>query len=1098
MDRLKSNLFALVLAGWVCALSASVRAEEVTVSCRHEEVFFPGDSNLAVIHLSQRPVTLGSDAVTSDGELLARGTDYVIDYKQGIVYLARRAELGTLLRVAYFVMPVPLRPVYQLREVTEGSRCLAAERGTPVAVKKLKPAYDLKASGSKTISLETGSLTDFRMSQAFDLTIAGKVGEGVEIRGILSDKDMSLGQYGSTSRIGDLDRVFMEVKSPQAYARVGDLEVNEAPGELLSFRRDLTGFLGDASLGPERLVLAGAQSRSKYQSVELVGREGLAGPYQVGGAAGEEAGLIANSDKVWLDGETMKRGKTADYVIDYDKGEIYFNPTRLVREGARIVVDYQSRADTDQRQFYFARSSLGVGGKANLAVSFFSEGATTASGEEGVDRVDVSMSPASAEAGWTSGAHFVGLGSGDYIQVKADTLVYYQYVGEGAGEYRVEFTYVGDGQGTYSYVLSPEWGREIHVYTGTGAYLDRVRQAPDIKAQVLHLNASAKPSNWLEVTSEFAQSTGHKKADGGGWQMEDDKAYLVGLKGDRPLPRVAGREAGTVGFAASRRWIGPGYLAVGRLDRPDVLERWAQDPGDGFEATNQISLSYRLGKVARTSFEAGTMGTAAGDSRRNLFTMELGDERLGLSASSEAADLASSSGPRGVLRRSLSLRLPAGPVGLELGGTSDLRKRLASDQSCQTTAYFSRAGIDRVGTSVSLGLSVTTERRALAQQTLSRYSSALDGSLRFETDLGARLALHGQVAHRRIEYAPAAGLDAGRTTSADLGANLRDVLGISSLAAAYSLANTLTSVYATELVRVGVGGDYDSLGNYVPGSGDHEMARRETGKQPVTRVKASLAVETGVKGKILLARSLSTRSAVEVEGESSKDNIGRLALPNPSLVLRPGEVVYGRVQVSEEVVLSRAKGVTVSMTGKAARSLDSRCADRTETERTAQVTARAATTGLRLATLSVEAGLNSGKRRVETLSSAIAPSTATRALSVALERMFGGTLRSRVTASVESNRRSEPSSEITRVGLAPGFTAFFGPLRWDGGLGIKRLVRAEEASDFEKRSGNCLDWNSRVNLRHGRYTSLSCEYVGRKYQGLSTIHNVKASLSATF
>jgi hypothetical protein len=263
-------------------------------------------------------------------------------------------------------------------------------------------------------------------------------------------------------------------------------------------------------------------------------------------------------------------------------------------------------------------------------------------------------------------------------------------------------------------------------------------------------------------------------------------------------------------------------------------------------------------------------------------------------------------------------------------------------------------------------------------------------------------------------------------------------------------------------------------------------------------MKASLAAETGVKGKILLDRSISTRSTLEVEGESSKDNIGYLALPNPSHVLKPSEMVFGRVQLSEEVVLSRAKSVTVSMVGKASRLLDARCLGRTEKDRTAQLVARVATTGLRLMTVSVEARLVSGSRRVETQSAAITPSTSARVLVLSLERMFANTLRSRITAGVESDRRSEPFSNLTEVSLSPGFTAFLGALRWDGGLGIKRLVRSLEASDFEKRSRNCLDWNSRVNLRQGRYTSLACEYVGRKSRGLPAIHNVKASLSATF
>ena len=1098
-NRKRNSVVCLAVAAALAVSAGAASAEGVTITCRQDQVFHPSDGGLAVLYLARQNVAGGTETVTLDGRALASGTDYSIDYGQGIVYLACPTDPGATLRVTYSVMPFELKSTYKLREPSSSPLAAKGQEPASVALRTAKSAYDLRASGSKTISIEAGSLSDLRMSQALDLAISGKIGDNVEVKGVLSDKDMSLGEATSTTSLEDLDRVFLEVSSPQARARVGDIQIDESPGELLNFKRELTGFFGDATVGPEKITLSGAQSRSKYETAEIAGREGLAGPYYFAGSGGQYAGIVVGSDQVWLDGQQMKRGRNADYVIDYEKGEIYFNPSRMIRDGARIVVDFESRGQEERRQTYYARSDLGLGKKTNLGVSFFNEGTISDTQSDLGPVAGLERSPGSPEEeGWTSGAKFAGFGSGNYAQVKSDTLIYYEYVGEGLGEYNVEFTWVGEGKGNYSYVFSDKWGREVHLYTGSGPYVDRVRQLPDLSARVVHVNASAEAADWLKVGGEFAASKGHKKADDGTWQMTDDKAYIVTVAGDRDLPAVAGHSAGAIGLSARRRWIGQNYLAVGRLQRPDVLERWAQDPQEGFEATNEMALSYKLGSMLRTSAEIGTMGTIEGDSRRNKYSVDLGSSRLGLSASSEVADLASASGPRGIEHKSVAVRVPVKALGLEFGTTSDLKDRLSGSESSNLVEYFSRAGLARQGLSVLLSISGGKETRGSARDSLAPYSTSLDGSLKFEADLGKRASLRGQVAGRQVNYDARTQLAANRTTGADLGVSLRDMLAISTLSADYSLANTLTSSYATELIKVGMGADYDSAGNYVPGAGAYDIARHETGKQPVTRMKASLALETGIKGKILLARSLSSRTRIEIEGESSRGNAGDLAVPNPFFVLKMDEVTYGRVNLNEEIVINRVRGLTISLTGRATRSVDQRCLERGERDASTEVVARVATNGLAKMTASAEGRFESNRRWIETPLSMIAPSDRIWGLSSSLERAIATSLRARLAAGIESDTRGNPYSDLVEATCSPSFTLFVGPLRCDGGVGLRRLVKSDKVSVYEARSRNSVDWNSRINLRQGKYTSFSFEYVGRKAQGLSAIHNLKASLSATF
>jgi hypothetical protein len=1067
-------------------------ADQVRLSCRQVEVFTGEVLASGVLYLARQPVVSASDAVEIGGETLARDVDYTVDYLEGIVYLSRRPENSAVVRVSYSVLPFDLKLSYRLRDVGEGRQAASA----PVAVgsaRSKKSGYDLRASGSKTISVEAGSLIDPRVSQALSLTIAGKVSEGVEVKGSLSDKDMTLGQLSATSELRDLDRVFMEVRCPRAYARVGDLEIDEAPGELLAFRRNLTGFLGDASFGGEKILVSGAQARTRYASAEIAGQEGISGPYVVKTADGDLAEIVTNSEKIWLDGEPMKRGRGADYVIDYERAEIYFNPSRIVRDGARIVADYENRDDGGDQQFYYVRSSASLGERSRLAVTFLNE----TGGQAAADTVEAEAASAGT-ARWADGAKFVGLGSGDYVRVTVDSVVYYEYAGEGLGEYDVTFTWVGEGAGTYSYVHSDRWNREVHVYTGSGAYLDKIRALPEVSSQVIHVAASTRPSDWLELTSEAARSKGHKQAAGGQWQMSEDAAYTVGARSSISLPEVAGRAMGAVEIAAKRRSIGDGYLAVARIRSPGTLDSWAQDPGGGWEATNEISLAYRLGENLKTSCEIGSMGTASGDSRRRKATFDLGNSRLGLSASAEAASLGGAALERRSERTAVGIHVPVRGASLEVGRRSSLRDGLVNDQATMVVEYYSLARMAGRGGSIALSLSRSGEQRGAAADSLDAYSSSLDGKLEVEAGTGKRLSVRGQVAHRRLAYQSTAGVADNAMTSADVGLSLRDLSFVSSLAMDYGLANTLTSVYSTKLVRVGSGSDYDSAGSYVPGEGEYELTREETGKQPVARMKAAFTLETGLRGKLLVEKSLSSRTRLEIEGESSGGSSARLALPDPSYVLGGDEVVLGRAALTEEVVVSRTRGLTFSMSARASRISDARCAGRTQREDATQVVGRVVNTSLPKTAINAEARIGSNKESFESSSGKISSATRAWAVTASLERTVTDCFRARLAAGLAGDHRDETRSDLTETNLSPGFTLFLGGLRCDGGLVARRLVRSDNASINDINTRNSVDWNSRLNLRRGRYASLALEYLGRKARGTGAVHNVKASLSATF
>ncbi len=1067
----------------------------VSISCRRTEAFTAEESQ-HVLHLSHRLVVALSDSVFAGGETLVRGEDYRMDYAEGMVYLNRALAGGDSVHVCYAYLPPGLKPSYCLRPV---GRKLDMEMdrpdsdGPPI---RRQRSYDIKASGSKTVSIETGSFKELRVNQSLNLSLGGSIGEDVEVRGVLSDRDVTFDNVGSTTRLRDLDRIYMEVRSPNAYARVGDLEINESPGDLLSFRRNMTGFLGNASYGSKEFTASGAASRSRYETIEVRGKEGIAGPYLVAGGDGEQPDIVKHSERVWLDGREMARGSEADYIIDYALGEIYFNPRHIIREDARIIVDYESRENDDRRQFYFARSNLDLGSRSSVALSFVNEGYSPAGSDPLVTDSNLQPVLGSGDGAWVDGGRFVGPGKGDYIRVDLDTLGYYEFVGVGLGDYKVTFTQVGPGEGRYSYVFSEDFDTYAHVYTGTGDYTDMVRALPRVNSRVVHVKASAQPVSWMELISEAAQSEGHCEQPGEVWTMKTDRAYELGLRAAGELPEFSGVSLGSIEIDAGRRSVGPYYIGFDRLRRPDFLEFWAQEPPDGFEKSNHAGLTHRIGEKLRTAFEVGSIETGAGNSRRYRAGVDLGDETLGISASTQVARMVTGQTARGSEMNGVVLRVPLKPVQLSVGRNYELRAKLRDSTSIRRDEYYSKAGITGRYGGVHLAFSTTSEERDAGVGWFD-YSSIQEGNLEIEARAGKALALRGGVSRRRTAYSEGVGLGDNQATGADLHMNLRDVSVISSMSMDYRLANTLSTLYESKLVKVG-SGDYDSLGNYRPDAGGYALSRHETGKQPVTSVKAGLMLELGRKGKVILDRSLSSRTEINIEGETSGGPIERLALLQSGYLLNSSDAVYGLVDVRQEVVVRRSRALTMSISVRGSRLLDARCSMRRERKNSLELHGRVLSSGFKGMSIRLEGKTSTSESEWRTETGCVTPTRRTRLAGLNLEKSIRTGLDSRMKMEVSDEDKTEPRSHLLETRFGPGITLFAGPLRCDANLEIRRVLRSDSEVAAVTPRRDSIDWNSRINTRHGRHTSLSVEYSGHRYQGLPAVHSVRASLSATF
>ncbi|MFM7231790.1 MAG: hypothetical protein ACKO3S_07380 [bacterium] len=584
------------LAGLVVlASSAPVRAAEPVrdPSCG-VTVVVPA-AGVAVTRLPRGFVRSGSDSVWSALGPWVRGRDYRLDLLRGDLRLLRALAPGETLwvRTCGLLAPPPLE--YQRLEYrpapAAGASGIAGDSARPVPLAvATRPATArdpagapsgsaLTVNGNKTLAVDFGSSQDAALRQSLDLSISGRVAPGVELTGVLTDRDTPVSADGSTQDLQSIDRVLLELRARDGRAALGDLPLSVTNGEFARLERRVQGVAGEWRTGGFGVRAGAAGSQGEYRRLQFNGVDGRQGPYLLtdrDGVAGVT--VVAGSEQVTVDGERMTRGEGADYAIDYERGRLTFSNRRPISSASRITVEYQYALTRYRRNL-----ALGAVEWRQGRWALFAQGVTEGddSGRPLAGALDASDRAALAAAGDSValGAGAVP-GTGDYDTLSVAGVTRFAFVGIDSGAFAVRFARVGEGRGDYadSAVVA---GRATYRWVGPGLGAYRVGRA--LPAPESHRLASFGASTrWGAITldaegalSRFDRNTLSARDgsdDAGG-------AARVRLEGEGRVPFLSGRS----GFAAAYRAVESRFAPFTRLERAFAEEDWGLAPGADLE-----------------------------------------------------------------------------------------------------------------------------------------------------------------------------------------------------------------------------------------------------------------------------------------------------------------------------------------------------------------------------------------------------------------------------------------------------------------------------------------------------------------------------------
>lgn len=216
----------------------------------------------------------------------------------------------------------------------------------------------LNYQGSFSRGISVGNRQDLVLNSSFNLQMGGEIGGGVKVTAAITDANLPIQPEGNTRQLRDFDRIFIRLQKDKMQLTAGDYELQSPTGYFLKYYKKLEGATFQNKKlfdnGQEWTQSASAAiARGQFRRQNIEAQEGNQGPYKLKGASGERFIIVlAGTEKVFLDGKALQRGRDADYIIDYNQGEVTFMARRLITKDSRVVIEFEYADQRYLRSLY--------------------------------------------------------------------------------------------------------------------------------------------------------------------------------------------------------------------------------------------------------------------------------------------------------------------------------------------------------------------------------------------------------------------------------------------------------------------------------------------------------------------------------------------------------------------------------------------------------------------------------------------------------------------------------------------------------------------------------------------------------------------------
>lgn len=388
---------------------------------------------------------------------------------------------------------------------------------------KLKqPFKGLHTSGNISRGLVVGNNQNAVVQSELDLQISGQLSDDLSIRASIRDANLPSQSGGYTQNLNEFDQIFIELQSKNWAIRAGDVDLENHNSLFANYSKRVQGLKLDVNFGDtlSRTSLFGAAAivRGVFKRSDIQAQEGNQGPYKLRGDQGEQYILIiSGSESVFVNGRQLKRGENEDYIIDYNAGEIIFNPNFPVNSTMRISVEYQVSEQNYSRIIATAGGEIETEKLYLKALVYNENDLKNQSLQQSLteEQVEV-LSEAGDDESQMFAESAVPANYSEnrilYKKVMQNGTEIFEFSNNPEDElFNVRFTNVGQNQGNYI-VSSQEAVTTIFEYIAPingvpqGNFEPFVRLIPPTKLQLANISGAYQPKKGTEIDFELAAS----------------------------------------------------------------------------------------------------------------------------------------------------------------------------------------------------------------------------------------------------------------------------------------------------------------------------------------------------------------------------------------------------------------------------------------------------------------------------------------------------------------------------------------------------------------------------------------------------------------
>ena len=374
-------------------------------------------------------------------------------------------------------------------------------------------------NGSISRGVSVGSNQNSVLNSELDLQISGELSNNVRIKASIQDSNIPLQNNGYSQQIDEFDQIFIEISSINWNIRGGDIDLSQEETFFGNFKKRIQGLAINSSLNNSlKIEAAGAIVKGKYKRTQISTQDGNQGPYKLVGQNDELYVLIVSgSESVFVNGNKVERGVDKDYVINYNAGEIIFNSTFPIMSDQRIQVEYQVSEKNFNSFFGFTKLEFKKN-KTIHKVSFYNE--NDIKDQPLLQNISENQIQILSDAGDNNDLMLAPTGTlASYDQNRilykkeiVNNIEIYVYSNNSEDElYNVNFTNVGQNQGNYI-LINDNTIENIYQYLPPingekqGDFEPIIKLIAPEKLQLLTYNSTYQIKNNSKINIELASS----------------------------------------------------------------------------------------------------------------------------------------------------------------------------------------------------------------------------------------------------------------------------------------------------------------------------------------------------------------------------------------------------------------------------------------------------------------------------------------------------------------------------------------------------------------------------------------------------------------